>query len=100
MIGSARKIHNSATSVALAGGNVFRIKPSIGRAIRAMTKSFLAHLGLISFRQARWLEKKHVQNCRVVPTRTALLEECLPKEGIIAEVGTLYGHFANEILHT
>ena len=100
MIESARKIRGeSDRDTALAGGTVFRVRPSV-RGIRAMIKSLLAHLGLISFREARWLEKRHVQNCRVVQTRTALLEECLPKEGIVAEVGTQYGHFAKEILHT
>ena len=51
------------------------------------------------FQEARRLEKKHLQNCRVVPSRITLLEECLPKEGIVAELGTLYGHWAKEILH-
>ena len=53
----------------------------------------------IIFPEARTLEKKHLQNCHVVPSRITLLEECLPKGGTVAELGTLYGHWAKEILH-
>lgn len=36
-------------------------------------------------------------NCRVYPDRKALLA-CLPKHGVVAELGTAGGHFALEIL--
>lgn len=51
--------------------------------------------GLIQ--QAPQLLEEHLRDCIVVPDRTALLE-CLPKGGIVAEVGTLHGEFSREIL--
>jgi hypothetical protein len=50
------------------------------------------------FKPAPWLEKKHIQNCRLISDRVTLLEEYLPKKGIVAEVGTQRGHFAQDIL--
>jgi predicted O-methyltransferase YrrM len=43
------------------------------------------------------LQSIHLNNCSVVPDRIALLER-LPKGGVVAEVGTLHGEFAREIL--
>ena len=43
------------------------------------------------------LRAEHLRDCIVVPERSALLER-LPKGGIVAEVGTLHGEFAREIL--
>ena len=43
------------------------------------------------------LGPEHLQRCVVVPDRTFLLEQ-LPKGGVVAEVGTLHGEFAREIL--
>jgi methyltransferase family protein len=43
------------------------------------------------------LRDDHVRHCIVVPERRVLLER-LPKGGIVAEVGTLHGEFAREIL--
>jgi predicted O-methyltransferase YrrM len=43
------------------------------------------------------LGAEHLRHCVVVPERTALLEQ-LPKGGVVAEVGTLHGEFAREIL--
>jgi predicted O-methyltransferase YrrM len=43
------------------------------------------------------LRDEHVRGCIVVPDRLALLER-LPKGGVVAEVGTLHGEFAREIL--
>jgi hypothetical protein len=51
--------------------------------------------GLI--RPAPQLGAEHVRECVVVPHRTALLER-LPKGGVVAEVGTLQGEFAREII--
>lgn len=44
------------------------------------------------------LEKKHVQNCRIVIGRETFLKDHLPKCGIVAEVGTQYGYFAQKII--
>ncbi|MGH7801501.1 MAG: class I SAM-dependent methyltransferase [Thermodesulfobacteriota bacterium] len=44
------------------------------------------------------LREKHLRNCIVVPERAVLLER-LPKGGVVAEVGTLHGEFAHQILH-
>jgi predicted O-methyltransferase YrrM len=43
------------------------------------------------------LGEEHVRHCIVVPDRNALLER-VPQGGIVAEVGTLQGEFAREIL--
>ena len=51
--------------------------------------------GLIQL--APQLRDDHLRDCAIVPDRTALLER-LPKGGIVAEVGTLEGEFAREIL--
>src|SRR5262245_17597798 len=48
-------------------------------------------------RPAPQLGTEHVQRCVVLPDRIALLEQ-LPKGGVVAEVGTLHGEFAREIL--
>jgi predicted O-methyltransferase YrrM len=45
------------------------------------------------------LREEHLRDCVVVPERVALLER-LPKGGVVAEVGTLHGEFAREILRT
>jgi hypothetical protein len=51
--------------------------------------------GLI--RPAPQLADEHVRECIVVPDRTTLLGR-LPKGGVVAEVGTLQGEFAREII--
>jgi Methyltransferase domain len=43
------------------------------------------------------LGRHHLQDCVVLPTRAVLLEH-LPHGGTVAEVGTLHGDFAREIL--
>jgi hypothetical protein len=43
------------------------------------------------------LRAEHLQRCVVVPDRIALLEH-LPHDAVVAEVGTLHGDFAREIL--
>ena len=48
-------------------------------------------------RPAPQLREEHLCDCIVVPERTALLKR-LPKGGVVAEVGTLEGEFAREIL--
>jgi hypothetical protein len=50
------------------------------------------------FRPAPTLRFRHVQHCKVVPDRAELLRTCLPKRGIVAEVGTDKGDFALMIL--
>jgi predicted O-methyltransferase YrrM len=47
--------------------------------------------------RAPQLQEEHLRDCVVVPERTALLHR-LPKGSIVAEVGTLQGEFAREIL--
>lgn len=47
--------------------------------------------------QAPQLHEQHLRRCVVVPERTALVGR-LPTGGIVAEVGTLHGEFAREIL--
>ena len=43
------------------------------------------------------LQDCHVRNCRFVESRLKLLEY-LPKDSVVAEVGTEYGRFAEKIL--
>ena len=43
------------------------------------------------------LSNLHLKNCRVLESREKLLEY-LPKDSVVAEVGTLYGDFAEKIL--
>ena len=43
------------------------------------------------------LQDGHVKNCRFVESRLKILEY-LPKDSVVAEVGTQYGHFAEKIL--
>jgi predicted O-methyltransferase YrrM len=43
------------------------------------------------------LREEHLRNCIVVPERAALLAR-LPKGGVAAEIGTLHGDFARQIL--
>ena len=50
------------------------------------------------FHSAPRLEWKHVRNCRLVPDRVDLLRTCLPMRGVVAEVGTDHGDFAQMIL--
>jgi phospholipid N-methyltransferase len=46
---------------------------------------------------APMLQDCHVKNCRFVESRLKILEY-LPKNSVVAEVGTQYGHFAEKIL--
>jgi hypothetical protein len=50
------------------------------------------------FRPAATLERRHLQHCIVVPDRLDLVNRCLPKHGIVMEVGTDNGTFAETIL--
>ena len=50
------------------------------------------------FHPALNLQWTHVQHCRVVPDRFALVESCLPQKAICCEVGTDQGAFARKIL--
>ena len=50
------------------------------------------------FRPAPGLEWSHLRECRVVPNRVELVKVCLPKGGVVAEVGTDHGDFAQIIL--
>ena len=50
------------------------------------------------FRSAPRLDWKHVRNCRLVPDRVDLLKTCLPTHGVVAELGTDHGDFAQMIL--
>ena len=46
---------------------------------------------------APMLQESQVKNCRFVESRLKMLEY-LPKNSVVAEVGTQYGHFAEKIL--
>jgi predicted O-methyltransferase YrrM len=46
------------------------------------------------FRPAPRLDWRHMRQCRVVPDRAELLTTCLPKHGVVAELGTDHGDFA------
>lgn len=50
------------------------------------------------FRPALGLDDIHVKQCRVVPDRFNLLEDCLPANCICCEVGTGTGRFSKKIL--
>jgi len=50
------------------------------------------------FRSAPGLNWSHLRDCRVVPDRVELVKVCLPKGGVVAEVGTANGTFAETIL--
>lgn len=43
------------------------------------------------------LQNCHVKNCRLIESRAKMLED-LPKDSVVAEVGTQYGRFAEKIL--
>lgn len=45
-----------------------------------------------------FLDERHTENCRIVPTREALLDR-LPKGGVVAEIGVAFGDFTREILN-
>jgi predicted O-methyltransferase YrrM len=45
----------------------------------------------------RWLPQKYLANCILVSDRTELLKR-LPRQGVVAEIGTQRGDFAKEIL--
>jgi Methyltransferase domain len=49
------------------------------------------------FRPAPRLNWQHIRRCRIVPDRLELLKTCLPKHGIVAELGTDHGDFAEMI---
>jgi hypothetical protein len=51
-----------------------------------------------AFRLAPTLEPKHVQHCRVLPSREFMVRECLRKNAVVAEVGTYRGRFAHVIV--
>lgn len=50
------------------------------------------------FQPAPALRSRHVRHCKVVSDRAELLRTCVPKRGIVAEVGTDKGDFADMIL--
>jgi hypothetical protein len=43
------------------------------------------------------LDQKHVEGCKIVPTRMHLLE-LFPKKSVAAEIGVAFGDFTSEIL--
>lgn len=43
------------------------------------------------------LDPKHVEGCKIVPTREHLLE-LFPKESVVAEIGVAFGDFTAEIM--
>jgi hypothetical protein len=51
-----------------------------------------------AFTLAPMLEPKHVERCRVLASREFMVQECLPRNAVVAEVGTYRGHFARLIL--
>ncbi len=44
------------------------------------------------------LDEVHVRNCRVAPSRIEMLDH-LPKNAVVAEVGTEFGIYAEQIVH-
>ena len=50
------------------------------------------------FQPAQKLGWRHVRNCKIVPARAELLKTCLPKQAVVAELGTDKGDFAAMIL--
>ena len=52
------------------------------------------------FKHAPELLKENLVNCKVVPNRLTLLTDCLPKQAVVAEVGTDTGWFAEKIIET
>lgn len=53
----------------------------------------------ISWRkEIKILKKKHLKNCKVLSDRNVLLS-CLPKKGVVAEIGVDLGNFSKEILN-
>ena len=51
------------------------------------------------FQPAQKLGWRHVRNCKIVPDRAELLKTCLPKQAVVAELGTDKGDFAAMILN-
>lgn len=77
----------------------FQIQAKQVELARLVRSYILAH-GAPTFllqKEAAALRPEALTGCRVFADREALLE-CLPKQGIVAELGTAGGHFALEIL--
>ena len=51
-----------------------------------------------SFTYPPKLMPRHVADCRVLANRKLMIRECLPKHGVVAEVGTFRGRNARTIL--
>ena len=49
-------------------------------------------------KEIKILKKKHLKNCKVLSDRNVLLS-CLPKKGVVAEIGVDLGNFTKEILN-
>ena len=72
----------------------YRFKAPLGRLL-ASRKSLAEDQRLN--RRPCSLENRHLEGCRVLPNRMALLE-LLPKDGVVAEVGVANGDFSAAIL--
>ena len=72
----------------------YRFKAPLGRLL-ASRKSLAEDQRLN--RRPCSLENRHLEGCRVLPNRLALLE-LLPKDGVVAEVGVADGNFSAAIL--
>ena len=57
----------------------------------------LTKLKARKIKTGRKLSEKHLENCRVLPSRDEILN-FLPKNGKVAEVGVLYGDFTKKII--
>jgi hypothetical protein len=68
-----------------------RLQPSWQSMVGASDESY-------PFTLAPVLQPRHVERCRVAPTREDMIQRYLPKGAVVAEVGTDRGHNARTIL--
>lgn len=68
-----------------------------GRVMREPMSFFKERRVLKDMAPSVRLDEVHTQNCRVLPTRMHLLS-CLPRGGVVAEIGAAFGDFTKQIL--
>src|SRR5215510_16111036 len=81
-----------------------RSTEDIDRQLKKVKAAFLEHMadyrnavGVVELPPNPMLEEKHLENCRMLPHREALLQQ-MKVGGIVAEVGVETGRFSKSIM--